>query len=153
MAHVQIEEVQGWLEPTKLTLSSLDTQRETQIAAQVLARVVSAYPTQVAGWTDHASTPTLIRSVIAMMYAGWHYDVTYSENPEENSFADRLRAAAEDLIAGIISGAIDLIEVPGSPTIGEPVFYPTDASSAPGVYPTADDPSAGPARFSMGKIF
>jgi len=88
-----------------------------------------------------------------MMYAGWHYDVTYSENPEENSFADRLRATAQELIEGIISGAIDLVEVPGLPTISQPAFYPTDASSAPDAFPTLADPSAGPASFSMGKIF
>lgn len=153
MAHITVAEAQAWLETTKLTLSSIDTSREAQIASQVIARVVSAYPEAAPTWTDTTTTPRLIRSIIAMMYTGWLYDTTYSENPEDNAYADRLRAAAETLIAGIVEGTIDIEEVPGLPTIGQPVFYPTDASSAPDAKPTEADPSAGPALFSMGKIF
>lgn len=153
MGHIGIAEVQAWLEPTKLTLTSIEASREAQIAAQVIARVVSVYPDAAPTWIDEATTPTLIRSVIAMMYAGWYYDTQYSENPEDNAYADRLRKAADDLIAGIIAGSIDIVEVPGPPPTSGPVFYPTDASSAPDAYPTFDDPSAGPAAFSMGKVF
>lgn len=153
MAHITIAEAQAWLESTKLTLPSLDTEQEAQIASQVIARVVSAYPEEALTWIDDASTPRLIRSIIAMMYAGWFYDKTYSENPEDNSYADRLRQMAEELIEGIVSGVIDIIEVEGLPSIGSPVFYPTDFSSRPDAKPTKEDPSAGPPLFSMGKIF
>lgn len=153
MANITVADAQAWLESTKLSLSSLDTQQESQIATQVIARVVSAYPNDAPGWITPETTPKLIRSVISMQYAGWYYDRQYSENPEDNAYADRLRQKAEDLIAGILSGDIDIIEVPGLPTIGEPVFYPTDASSAPDAHPTDADPSAGPPLFSMGKIF
>lgn len=149
--HVALAEVQAWLEPTKLTLGSLDTNMEAQISAQILARVVSAYPLNVASWVDETTTPALIRSIISMYYAGWFYDKMYSENPEENSYADRLRASADMLIKGIIDGSIDIIEVPGLPTIGEPAFFPTDASSA--ACPTWENPSDGGPKFLMGKVF
>lgn len=153
MGHITVAEVQSWLEETKLTLTSISTEREAQIAAQVIARVVSAYPEAAPTWIDEATTPRLIRSIIAMMYAGWYYDTQYSENPDDNTYADRLRKAADDLIAGIIAGTIDITEVEGLPTIGQPVFYPTDASSAPDAKPTLEDPSAGPPMFSIGKVF
>lgn len=153
MAHITVAEAQAWLESSKLTLPSLDTQQEAQIASQVLARVVSAYPEAAPTWIDSATTPSLIRSIIAMMYTGWYYDKTYSENPEDNAYADRLRARATELIEGIVAGSIDIEEVEGLPSIGTPVFYPTDASSAPDAKPTEADPSAGPPLFSMGKIF
>lgn len=153
MSHVTVKEVQAWLEETKLTLPAVDTDREAQIAEQVIARVVIAYPEAAPGWIDESTTPRLIRSIIAMMYAGWYYDTQYSENPDDNGYADRLRKAAEDLIAGIVAGSIDITEVEGLPAIGQPVFYPTDASSAPDAKPSLEDPSAGPPLFSMGKVF
>lgn len=149
--HITLAEVQAWLERTKLTLTSLDDSMEAQVASKVLARVASAYPTQVSSWVDYLTTPTLLRSIMAMQYAGWFYDRQYSENPEDNSYADRLRAEAESLLVGIIDGTVDVPEVPGLPEITNPEFYPTDASSA--ARPTWEDPSLGPAKFSMGKIF
>jgi hypothetical protein len=153
MAHVTLLEVQAWLEGTKLTLSSLDASLEEEISNQVLARLAMAYPNDYVTWTNETTTPKLVRSIIAMMYAGWFYDRQYSENPEDNSYADRLRAAAQSLLDGILAGTIDIIEVAGLPLIGQPLFYPTDASSAPDAVPTLADPAAGPAAFSMGKIF
>jgi hypothetical protein len=153
MTHITVAEAQAWLESSKLTLTSLDTEQEAQIASQVLARVVSAYPEDAVAWVDSTTTPRLIRSIIAMMYAGWYYDRQYSENPEDNSYADRLRAAAESLLEGIIAGTIDVVEVDDLPNIGQPAFYPTDASSAPDAKPSSTDPSAGPALFSIGKVF
>lgn len=151
MSNITLAEAQAWLECTKLSLTHLDTSMESQIAAQVLARVVSAYPTDVVTWVDATTTPRLIRSVIAMLYAGWFYDKTYSENPEENSYADRLREQANNLIESIIAGTTDLVEVETPSSLGRPVFFPTDASTA--AKPTSDNPSDGPMSFLMGKVF
>lgn len=153
MAHVTLLEVQAWLEGTKLTLSSLEAELEDEISQQVLSRLAMAYPNEYVAWTNETTTPKLVRSVIAMKYAGWYYDRQYSENPEDNSYADRLRTEAQNLLDGIVAGTIDILEVAGLPTIGEPLFYPTDVSSAPDAVPSDTDPSAGPAAFSMGKIF
>lgn len=153
MAHISVDEAQAWLETTKLSLSALDTVQEDLIATQVIARVVSAYPDDAPTWTNETNTPKLVRSIIAMMYCGWFYDKQYSENPEDNAYADRLRAAAEALILGIVAGTTDIAEVPGLPLIGEPAFYPTDLSSAPDAVPSVEDPSAGPPMYSIGKVF
>ena len=150
-AHISLAEAQAWLESTKLTLSTLDDAIEVQISSQVLSRLAAAYPVDVLTWVSAATTPQLVRSIISMFYAGWCYDRQYSENPDDNSYADRLRAWAEQLLMGIIGGIIDIPEVPGLPTIGEPVFFPTDASSA--ACPTSTNPSDGGPKFLMGKVF
>jgi hypothetical protein len=61
-----------------------------------------------------------------------------------------LKENAGMLIQGLIDGTI---EIPGVPPTSSPnpSFYPNDASSA--LEPTLEDPSLGPARFSMGKVF
>jgi hypothetical protein len=151
MVHIEVDDVQAWLETTKLEVTSLQPDLEAQIAAEVLARISVAYPDEIDDWTNHTNTPRLIKKIIAMMYSGWFYDRQYSETSDENSYADRLRAAAEALIAGIIAGSIDIIEIPGFPDVHGPLFFPTDQSSAN--EPTDDNPSDGPNVFSMGQIF
>jgi hypothetical protein len=150
-ARISLAEAQAWLEQTKLVLPLLDASMEAQISSQILGRLSVAYPVEVVTWTTEANTPQLVRSIISMFYAGWFYDRQYSENPEDNSYADRLRAWAEQLLMGLIEGTIDIPEVPGQPAIGEPVFFPTDASSA--ACPTSDNPSDGGPKFLMGKVF
>jgi hypothetical protein len=75
----------------------------------------------------------------------------YSEDvgTQENTYALKLDANAEMLIAGILDGSI---EIPGTiSTTTDPAYYPTDASSAQD--PTDLDPSLGPAKFSMTTVF
>lgn len=142
-------DAQGWGERTKLDLSTLDASLLTQIEAEVLGRLNSAYDTTV--WTSDSNTPALIKVIISKMYVSWFYDRQYSENQDQgNDYAALLRQNAEMLITGILDGTI---EIPGLPTTGSgtPSYYPNDASSA--LEPTADDPSLGPAKFSMGKTF
>lgn len=150
MPRVSIAEVQAWLEPTKATLDVLDTDWLPQLETQVLARIAAAY--DVSTWVSVGSTPQVVRSVIAMKYAAWFYRRQYSEEGGDNQYADLLDAAAEALILGIINGTTTIVEVPvDTATAGEPLFYPTDASSA--VEPTADDLSLGSAKFSLGTIW
>jgi hypothetical protein len=100
---------------------------------------------------DANTTPKLVRKIIAMYYCGWAYDRQYSETSDSNDYADRLRAMADSLIEGLISGSIDLIEIPGMPPTSEPEFFPTDVSSAN--LPSMEFPSDGPPKFTMGKVF
>jgi len=142
-------EVQSWLELTKLNLAALNTDLLDQLEEEVLVQLSSVYDTSV--WTDEVSTPKIVRTIVAKLYASMHIDKMYSENQDEgNDYAARLLANANMLIAGLVSG---LFEIPGTPSSnpGTPSFYPTDASSA--MEPTIDDPSLGPARFSLGKVF
>jgi hypothetical protein len=149
--HVTEEDVQAWLEPTKMTVNTIDIELEQQIAAEIMGVLASVHPEQVPSWTTAINTPIIVKKIIAMQLAGWMYLRQYSETDDGNPYAYRLINKAEDLLQGIISGAVDIVEVPGVPTAGQPVFFPTDASSAS--LPTRDNPSDGPPRFSMAQVF
>jgi hypothetical protein len=150
-AHITLKEAQAWLEQTKLSLPQLDTDLEAQIVASVFGRLVTVYPDNVPLWIDATSTPSIVRQVIAMYFAGWFYDRQYSETADSNDYANRLRRMADNLLDGLVEGSIDIIEVPGMPPASEPEFFPTDVSSAN--WPTDQYPSDGPPRFTMGQIF
>lgn len=150
MARITPDDAQGWAEGTKLDLSTLDASLLNQIETEILGRLSSAYDSVL--WVDDLTTPALIKVIIAKMYVSWFYDRQYSENQDEgNDYAALLRANAEALIGGLLDGTIDIPEVPQVGSGLGASFYPNDASSA--LCPTYDDPSLGPARFSMGKSF
>jgi hypothetical protein len=149
MAHITAAQAQAWAEGTKLTITSLDTELEDQLAEEVIRQLQSA-DIDTSTWTNETTTPKLVRVIIAKLYVAWVYDRQYSEDIEQGSnYADRLKANANNLIAGLIAGIIELD--PTTASAGQPVFYPTDASSAQ--LPTTDDLSLGPAAFSMGMRF
>src|SRR5882762_9162995 len=137
VVHITVDEANAWADHSKLNFGELDSDLEASQATQVLTKVSQVY--DVTSWITPGTTPALIRKIISMLYVGWYYQRTYSEDG--------------NLIAGIISGAITLPDVPPGTDLGfsQPVFYPTDASSA--LQPTDDDPSLGPAKFSMGRIW
>lgn len=148
MARIQLADAQGWVESTKLTLPSLDVALLNQLEEEIISRLHTAYDTTL--WLDPVTTPAIVKVIIAKTYAAWVYDRQYSENQDQgNDYAAMLRMNAEMLITGLIDGTID---IPGvSPIGGIPSFYPNDASST--LDPTPEDPSLGPAKFSMGKMF
>jgi hypothetical protein len=85
-----------------------------------------------------------------MFYAGYYYLRTYSEDEDTSNYGMFLIRQAQTLLSGLIAGTIAITELPTS-DVGQPAFYPTDASSAQ--CPTREDPSLGGAKFSMGTIF
>jgi hypothetical protein len=144
-------DAQAWTEQTKLTVSALDSNLLGQVQTQVLSAVASSY--DVSTWVSPATTPAMIKKIIAMEYVSWLYNRTYSEDEDNtNSYANKLMAMAEAALSEIIAGTLDLLEVPNTSTgPGTPAFYPTDASSA--LEPTTDDSSLGPSSFSVGQAF
>lgn len=149
--HITADEANAWAEKTKLNFGELDIELENAQATQVLARVSQVYT--VTSWVDASTTPALIRKIIAMLYAGWYFQRTYSEDSNINTYGIMLVTQAETLIDGIISGAIVIVDVPPGTDLqlSVPVFYPNDTSSA--LTPTIDDSSLGPGKFSMGTIW
>jgi hypothetical protein len=149
VSRITLQEAQAWAEGTKLTISALDTNLLDHLEEEVVVRLSSAFPDYTT-WTNSTTTPKLVRTIISKLYIAWVYDRQYSEDIGEGSvYSERLRTNAETLIVGLLDGTIEL---PGEPdTSGSPLFYPTDASSA--MTPTSDDPSLGPAAFSMGQVF
>jgi hypothetical protein len=151
VSHITLAEAQAWLEQTKLKLPSLDADLESTVSVTTLAQIGTAFPVDLPLWVDVASTPQIIRKVIAMRYAGWAYDRQYSEDASENAYAIRLLAAADVIAEGIVTGSIAVVEVPPGDSIEDPIFFPNDVSTANA--PTDDFPSDGPEAFDMGKVF
>lgn len=150
MPRITLEGAQGWTEKNKLKLSTLDLDLLDSIENETLARLSSAY--DITGWIDPTNTPALVQVIICKYYVSWIYDRAYSENNmTPNRYGLMLRANAEMLISGLIDGTIDIPGVPPIGSGGGPGFYPNDESSA--LQPTFDDPSLGPAKFSLGKVF
>ncbi|SRR6266496_360901 len=149
--HITVAEANAWAEKSKLNFGELDSELEATQVTQVLGRVSLAY--NVSGWVDANTTPSLIRKIIAMLYVGWFYQLTYSEDDSTNSYGLLLIHQAETLIDGIVDGAINLVDaVAGTDlNLAQPAFYPNDASSA--LTPTQDDSSLGPAKFTMGTVW
>ncbi len=148
MSHIEIRDAQAWVEKSKLDLKSvMDWELETQVSSQVLGRVAQAF--DVSSWLDRDTTPTVIRSIIAMHYVAWWYDRTFSTDNEANVYANKLREAADAYLQNILDGLVPIDGVTNS--TGSPVFYPTDASSA--MEPTPEDPSLGGSTFSMGTVW
>lgn len=150
MSNVTLLELNAWNEPTKSALTDIDAELEKQVAATVLSKLSSLH--DVASWTDATNTPMAVKTIIAMYYISWHYDKTYAADGDHSTddYAKRLRDWAGSLLEDLASGETD---IPGEDPVetGQPAFYPTDASSA--LEPTSDDPSLGPAKFTMGVVW
>jgi|SRR6185369_1370134 hypothetical protein len=147
MARINVAEAQAWLESTKGNLNNaLDGNLLGNLEEEVLDELAAVYDTST--WSDPTNTPKLVRTIISKMYAGWFYMRQYSEDTDaKNPYAQSLLDNARMLMDGLLDGSITL---PGVPTAisGQITFYPDDASSATDPR-TSDDPSVGPAAFSM----
>lgn len=153
MARITQAEAQAWVEGTKFTIPNIAVSPNSDLLAhmetEILARVSSAY--DISTWVDAATTPDLVRTAISKVFVAWAYRRQYSESMVEDDavYANLLAANAELIVSGLVDGTIELPDA--TTTSGTPAFYPTDASSA--LYPTYDDPSLGPNKFSMGITF
>lgn len=151
MSHISTADANAWLEPTKLTLDSLDESLEAQVSTDILSRLSSTFDTTY--WVDETTTPQLIRTIIAMYYVAWVYDKTYSDNEENNSYAVLLRQYADLNIQGLLSGSLELAGDSNNQNlnVGEPAFFPNDVSSSN--CSTPSNPSDGGPSFLMGSVF
>lgn len=105
MSYISINEVQAWCEPTKLTLANIDAVLEESVVSQVFARIAPTYDTST--WTGSISTPAPVLKILAMYYAAWYIDRTFSEDASvTNNYASLLRAEADNLLDGIIGGRV-----------------------------------------------
>lgn len=144
MSYITYQEANAWLEKTKLNLTALDSELEKSISSQVLSEIAQIY--DVSSWSDANTTPSLVLKIIAMKYAGWYIQRTYSEDLPINGYAELLLAEADRLIQGITEGALILndpnLDIEFSETYlgeGSPSFYPRDLDGEP--------------KFTMGSIW
>jgi len=151
---VTLEEVRALAERTKLAITTLDTELLNSFEDEIIQRLAAQIDAAtLATWTTPDTTPKLVRTIISRKYFAWFYFRQYSEDigTNENTYALKLDASAEMLIAGILDGTII---IPGITTdISTITFYPTDASTATDPKDVPSDPSVGPAAFSMTTTF
>jgi len=71
VARVTRDECQAWLERTKLTIDTLDSNLLEHLEEEVLDRIAGTL--DVSTWTDQVTTPKLIRTIIARCSPGCFY--------------------------------------------------------------------------------
>ncbi len=131
-----LEQVQQWLDTTKLQLAEVDPVLADTAQQQVFARVSRVY--DITNWQDQTTIPALVQQAISLLIASWIYDRAYSEDAaEENKYALKLESMAEALIASIESGHISLLdaneateELPPE----QPVFVPNNDTGPAEIY-------------------
>jgi hypothetical protein len=129
--HVGIAEVQSWLDPGKLLLPNNDPlPEEFNQATIVLARLSQVYNT--ATWVDAATTPMLVRVIIAIRIAANRYNKSYSEESDAgNKYANKLERMAENLLQDLANGILQLTDAESTnPSANNPIFYPDDLTGA-----------------------
>jgi len=148
MALITTDDVQTWFTDDRLLLDITDDlPEETNVSAEVLATVSTRYTTTT--WITAATTPRLIRSVISARVAAIRYSKHYADQLDELLYADWLNKWAMDILEGIVSGAIPLLDIVTSADLtaaqeaASAKFYPTDTSSV-------DDQAA---KFTMDMSF
>lgn len=153
-ARITVEQAKAWLEPTKIQHpDSLDADLLAHVETEVVAQIASSFDTST--WVDTLTTPKLVQTTIAKMYAALYIDKIFSEDVSklESSYVQRLLTNVSMLITGIVGGSITIVEV-GDSTVEQPVFYPNDNSSIQDPRDNNSfDTSLGPAAFSMGQVF
>src|SRR4051794_23464143 len=109
MAHISASEVNAWLEETKLSLSLLNAPLEQTASNFVIQKLAKFF--DVSTWVSTATTPELIRNLIAMYYASFEYDRAYADDATDTSnYAFILRRLVDTNINGLINGDIVLPE-------------------------------------------
>lgn len=150
MALVTVDEVQAWLESTKLRLDHDDELvEEIHISRIVLSKLSTRF--DVDTWLDPTTTPGLVRTIISMLTAASRYNKVYSESDADagNPYANKLEEMAYEMLEQLLTGEMILTDVTDSgPNVeGTVTFYPTDASSL------IDDEDDSDRKFSMGTVF
>lgn len=140
-------EVQAWLHLTRTIVDGIDPKLEEAARARVFGRVSAEY--DVSEWIDNASTPSMVKTVMAMFYAAWVYKATYAESMAVNSdnYGVKLEASANTLLEQIANNSVQLIDDPNNipDTGGTIAFYPTDVQEY--------DELGDEIKFHMGTVF
>lgn len=152
--HVVFEEVQQWIQDSRLTLDTVDPELEVSAFSRVAGALALRYDTTA--WTGTSTTPDLIRSIISMLIAAWTINRAHAETVADvDSYGVHLEQAALQLLEGLRVGDIVIGDTPGADSFatGSPAFFPTDASTQIAVDEGINADGATQLAFSMGTIF
>ncbi len=152
MPLIDVDDVQPWLEVSKLRLDSDDKLAEEPFQSEFVKSRLASCDIDVTVWIDALTTPTLVKQIIGMLVAAHKYNTYYSETDEAagNPYANKLEDRAGLLLEGICAGTIDLLDAiddPATTGFGSVLFYPDDNTGAL----EADKEEA--VRFKMGTVF
>lgn len=152
MPLIDVDDVQPWLEVSKLRLDSSDELLEEPYQSEVVRSRLASCDIDVTAWIDAATTPSLVKSIIGMLVAAQKYNTFYSETDEGagNPYANKLEERAMMLLEGICAGTIDLLDITDDPAtsgFGSVIFYPDDTV---GVLEENEEEAV---RFTMGRVF
>jgi hypothetical protein len=128
VGYLDSDDVQPWLETTKLTIGSIEAALESTFINTVFGRVSARYTTTT--WNDEASTPGLVIQVVAMLYAAAFYRRQYSEDLEgDPAWPVWLEKTANTTLMQIVDGTIDLPVVidPGVAGLCDPAAFSMSA--------------------------
>ena len=147
MPLIQVDEVQSWFTEDRLSLEHDDTlPEEANVSEMVRSRLADTY--DVTTWVSVATTPTLVRKVIAAKVAAIRYSKHYADQLDELPYAEKLEMWAKDTLEAIAEGKLTLLDVvtdaeqDAAEEARSISFFPTDVSSI-------DEP----AKFTMGEVF
>jgi hypothetical protein len=149
---IDVDDVQPWLEVSKLRLDTDDKLLEEPFQSEFVKSRLASCDIDVTVWIDAATTPSLIKSIIGMLVAAQRYNTYYSETDEEagNPYANKLEERSMLLLEGICAGTIDLLDITDDPAttgFGSVLFYPDDDVGV------LEENKEEAVRFSMGKVF
>lgn len=131
MARVTPDDIQVYLDEDLFEIPENDTVPEEQtFADQVFSRVSTAY--DVSTWVNTATTPGLIRRILAMLIAANRYNKQHSEDDDAgNRYAYKLENRAWELVNMVVSGQALLYDATLLVSdLIDPKFWPTDQTGA-----------------------
>jgi len=155
MAHVSPAEIQEWIRNTRLAVTSVDATKDESFFRIASSKLTNRYNVTV--WVDASTTPSLIRTIIGMLYAANEINAGNAESTNEiNAYGVHLESSAMALLGGLADGSIDLVDIAVTDlgvTYTDPVFWPTRMATAIAKSDGIDADGAAQQAFSMGQIF
>ena len=154
MSYVTPAQVQSWLNVDKwdiLPAEGVNAELEHMASDIILSYLEQRYDTST--WTNGTNTPGMVLRMVAMLVAAFTLRKAISEDDGETAYSTWLERRVQELLEGLVSGAIDLPGVdpdPNAPASASIGFYPTDAATQIWL----DDPTAegGAARWFTSQV-
>lgn len=130
--------VNAWTAKNKLIVADIDVELESQIASSVISRI-TGYNTTL--WKDERTIPSVVKTVISMIYAGRLYQEAYADDVGISDYGTVLINDAEALLDKIINGSIILYDIDG-------VLIPKDIGGSAYFEPVFGEP-----KFTMDSVY
>lgn len=154
MTHVTPDEVQQWIQDSRLSIDAVDPVLDNTAHARVVAALALRYDTTT--WVNVGTTPTLVRAIESMLQAATIINRAHAETMDEvDAYGVHLESSAIDLLGGLADGSIILDDTPnsGDYASGQPSVWPTDTATQIAVDEGWEADGAAPLMFTVGKVF